>query len=91
MVLLMVFSFRVGWRGIAPVMETTKPGLEAFPVNPRRAACSVSEKQSRLRACQRNAICLFGGAVDGESCRVIVFPSLALIAFRVQSKTGKNA
>jgi len=50
----------------------------------------VSEKQSRLRAYQRNAICLFGGAVDRESCRVIVFPSLAPMAFRVQPKNGKG-
>src|SRR6185312_12714005 len=71
-------------------MKQRNPARGLSPVNLCRAACSVSEKQSRLRAYQRNAICLFGGAVDGESCRVIVFPSLAPIAFRVQPKNGKG-
>jgi len=40
----MGLSFRIGWRGIAPVMENHVTRLEAFPVNLRPSLLAACPK-----------------------------------------------
>jgi hypothetical protein len=87
----MVFSFRVWLARDCASEGNHETRLRVFSRQPAPRCLQRSEKQSRLRAYQRNAICLFGGAVDGKSGRVIVFPSLAPMAFRVQPENGNES
>jgi hypothetical protein len=63
--------------------------LEVFARQPVAAPLAADPKSKGVFALARKALCLFGGAVDGESRRVIVLLSLAAMAIRVHRKTGK--
>jgi len=85
----MVFSFRVVWRGIAPLLETRNPARRLHGQSPLR--CSQRVRKAIASSPERNAICLFGGGIDRKSGRVIVFPALAVIAFRVRMKPERKS